>query len=197
MISFLADGVQMNPAMAVGGGVCALICLACYFWGYRRSSLRYDLIREVPTVAAKDIPGLGADMVEVKGIARVDQPLVSDLARLACVAFESRVTESWTTTRTVRDSDGKTRTETEHHSETRYQNEKRIAFGVQDASGSVVVHPEGASYGLARRDGFGRHRRAEIRQPPRSESRPPIPADRFRTAKAFSRSGSRPMCWDK
>lgn len=138
----------MNPGMIGGGAACALVCLACYVWGYRRSSLRYDIISEVPTIAAKDIPGLGAAMVEVKGMVRAERPLVSDLARVHCVAFESRVTEHWTTTHMEHDKDGRTRTVTEHHSETRYENEVRIAFRVDDESGSVVVHPEGASLDL-------------------------------------------------
>ncbi len=135
----------MNLAMAGGGVACAFLGLACYVWGYRRSALRYDIIREVPTVAAKDIPGLGAAMVELKGSVRSDRPLVSDLARVLCVAFECRVTEHWTTTRIEHDKDGKSRTVTEHHSETRYANEARIAFEIRDESGRVVVHPEGAS----------------------------------------------------
>ncbi len=138
----------MNPGLIGGGAACALACLAGYVWGYRRSSLRHDIISEVPTISAKDIPGLGAAMVEVKGVARAERPLVSDLARLHSVAFESRVTEHWTTTRIERDKDGKSRTVTQHHSETRYENERRIPFQVHDESGSVVVHPEGASLDL-------------------------------------------------
>lgn len=135
----------MNPVMIGSGSACVLACLACYVWGYRRAALRYDIISEVPTVAARDIPGLGAAMVEVKGVAQADAPLLSDLARVPCVAFNSHVTEQWTTTRTERDKEGHTRIVTEQHSETRYENEQQIAFKICDDSGSVVVHPEGAS----------------------------------------------------
>jgi len=84
-------------------------------------------------------------MVEVKGETRIDQPVISDLARLPCVAFECAVTEHWTTTRTERDSKGRTRTVTEHHSQTRYSNRVQASFQVRDASGEATVRPEGAS----------------------------------------------------
>src|SRR5690606_30010809 len=97
-----------------------------------------------PTIAARDIPGLGAASVEVSGIAEADEPLLSDLARVPCVAFTCAVTEHWTTTRVVRDSKGKTRTVTQHHSETRYSNSAEIPFRVCDESGAAVVQPAGA-----------------------------------------------------
>jgi hypothetical protein len=135
----------MIPGFLAGAAVCGLLCLGCYFLGYRRAARRYDIIVEVPTISAKDIPGLGAAMVEVKGVARVDQPLISDLARLPCVAFESNVTEHWTTTRIEHDSKGRLRTVTKHHSSTRYQNSGQTAFQIHDAGGQVTVQPEGAS----------------------------------------------------
>lgn len=136
----------MIPEYLVGAAACGLAGLLFYLLGYRRSAGRYDIIREVPTIAARDIPGLGAAMVEVKGRAVAEQPLISDLARLPCVAFNCRVTEHWTTTRTEQDSQGKTRTVTEHHSATRYSNEGMISFSIRDDSGEVPVNPQGASF---------------------------------------------------
>ncbi|HSW45418.1 MAG TPA: GIDE domain-containing protein [Phycisphaerae bacterium] len=122
---------------------------ALAWWlGLRRCARRLDIIREVPTIEARDIPGLGAAMVEVKGVVRATEPLISDLARLPCVVFVSTVTEYWTTTRIARDSKGRTRTVTEHHSATRYSNEARVIFTVHDDSGSVTVRPDGASFDL-------------------------------------------------
>jgi hypothetical protein len=139
---------QPNPVAIGIGAACWLLSLLAYFLGYRRSARRYDAIVEVPTVAAKDIPGLGADMVEVKGVAQAGTPLVSDLARVPCVIFQSSVTEHWTTTRTEHDSKGNTRTVTEHHSETRYANEGQIDFHIRDGSGDATVHPDGAEKDL-------------------------------------------------
>lgn len=139
---------SIHGGLVVAGAVCWLLALLAYFLGYRRSSRRYDAIVEVPTIAARDIPGLGASMVEVKGIVRVDTPLISDLARVPCVAFTCSVTEHWTTTRTERDAKGHTRTVTEHHSETRYANDGRIAFQVRDSSGDAAVEPDGAEMEL-------------------------------------------------
>ena len=136
---------QIDAWMAFAGAVCWLLCLIAYFRGYRNSARRYDAIVEVPTIAAKDIPGLGAAMVEVKGDVEADEPLVSDLARVPCVAFDCSVTEHWTTTRTERDSKGRIRTVTEDHSETRYSNHGLIDFRVRDESGCAIVRPAGAS----------------------------------------------------
>lgn len=150
----------MIPGYLVAAAVAGLLTILTYTLGYRRSARRYDIIVEVPTVQARDVPGLGAAMVEVKGRALVDEPLTSDLARLPCVAFDCRVTEHWTTTRTERDSKGHTRTVTEHHSETRYANSGRISFQVEDDSGRVTVQPDGASIDML--DGLAL---ADIRKP--------------------------------
>ncbi len=142
-----------EPGLLIGGLVAMLLSLLAYALGYRRSARRRDLITEVPTIAARDIPGLGAAMVEVKGIAVADEPLISDLARIPCVAFSSQVTEHWTTTRTERDSKGKTRVVTDHHSETRHANDGRIDFLVRDDGGAVLVRPDGADMDML--DGMG------------------------------------------
>jgi hypothetical protein len=90
--------LEPQPALFIGL-FCWLVSALIYFLGYRRIAHRFDIISEVPTVQARDIPGLGAAMVEVKGLIRCPRPLTSDLARVPCVAFEASVTEHWTTTR--------------------------------------------------------------------------------------------------
>lgn len=135
---------QLPPGLPWAAG-CWLVGLLLYLLGYRQSASRYEAIVEVPTVRCRDVPGLGAAMVEVKGAAVAKMPVVSDLARVPCVAFNCSVTEHWTTTRTEQDSQGKTRTVTEHHSETRYSNARQIPFNVRDESGEVLVRPEGSS----------------------------------------------------
>ena len=144
---------QTRSLLIVGGTWLAGGLL--YWLGYRPAAQRYAIIREVPTIGCRDIPGLGAAIVEVKGVAEAAAPLVSDLARMACVAFTCSVTEHWTTTRTERDSRGNTRTVTEHHSETRYSNSAELDFQVRDAGGQVTVCPKGASIDmLSTLDGF-------------------------------------------
>lgn len=148
---------QPDPRVLAVGGGCLLGSLLVYLLGYRRSARRYDTIMAVPCIDTRDIPGLGAAMVEVKGHVEVDQPLISDLARVPCVAFRCSVTEHWTTKRTERDSKGNTRTVTEHHSRTVYSNSGELDFRVRDRTGAVVVRPAGASIdlldGLADLDG--------------------------------------------
>ena len=136
------EHMVLGPVL--GGCTCLLAALLTYLLGYRRSARRHEAIAQVPTVAARDLAGLGASLVEVKGLAEADVPLLSDLARIPCVAFTSRVTEHWTSIRTEHDSKGRTRTVIEHHSETRYANEGRIEFRVRDATGAAVVRPAGA-----------------------------------------------------
>lgn len=136
------EHMALGPLLA--GCACLLVALLTYLLGYRRSARRYEAIVQVPTIAARDLPGLGASLVEVKGLAEADVPLISDLARIRCVAFTSRVTEHWTTTRIEHDSKGRPRTVIQHHSETRYANEGRIEFRVRDATGAAVVRPTGA-----------------------------------------------------
>ncbi len=135
---------QVQPPLVILGTACWLLCLLVYVLGYRRAARRCDAIRDVPTIAARDIPGLGAAMVEVKGVVEAEAPLISDLALIPCVMFESSVTEHWTTTRVERDSKGNTRTVTEHHSRTLYSNDGMIDFEVRDDSGAVTVRPAGA-----------------------------------------------------
>ncbi len=136
--------LEPGPPLFIGL-FCWLAAAIVYFVAYRGAAHRYAIISEVPTVAARDIPGLGGAMVEVKGVARCERPVLSDLARASCVAFDCSVTEHWTTTRTVRDSKGNTRTVTDHHSQTRYSNDVRIPFRAEDESGAVLVEPAGAA----------------------------------------------------
>lgn len=140
--------MQAEIPFILAGGGSLLAALFTYCVGYRRCAQRYETIRAVPSIATRDIPGLGAAMVEVNGHAQADVPLVSDLARVPCVAFTCSVTEHWTTTRTERDSNGKTRTVTEHHSSTRYSNDRRTDFELRDDTGEVLIRPEGASIDL-------------------------------------------------
>ncbi len=137
-----------NPTAFTIGVAALLLSAIAYALGYRRSARRYNAIVEVPTVATNDIPGLGADMVEVKGVTGAAEPLISDLARIPCVIFRSSVTEHWTTTRVTRDAKGQTRVVTEHHTETRYANDGRIDFQVYDGTGEATVRPNGAEEDL-------------------------------------------------
>lgn len=134
--------------LILAGAACLIGAVLAFCLGYRRCARRYDAITTVPRIGTRDIPGLGAALVEISGEVRADAPLLSDLARVPCVVFKCSVTEHWTTTHIERDSKGNTRTVTRHHSETRYSNEGQIDFRVHDATGHVVVRPKGASMDL-------------------------------------------------
>lgn len=138
--------MDSKTALWVGAG--AMVVSAPLFWWSRRSARRLLTIQETPTIACRDLPGLGAVTVEVVGAARADQPLIADLSGKQCVAFSSSIVEHWTTRHTERDSKGRKRTVTRHHSAVRYSNEKRQPFDVVDASGAARVEPDGAEIDL-------------------------------------------------
>lgn len=142
--------MDAQTALYVGGG--SVLLSGLFYLGLRSSAKRLHTILETPTIACRDLPGLGACTVEVHGCVRSHGPLLSDLARVPCVAFECSITEHWTTRETVRDSKGNTRTVTRHHTATRYSNSARINFDVVDDSGAATVEPEGASIDLIGQD---------------------------------------------
>lgn len=134
--------MEPEHAFYVGGGL--VLVSPLFFWLCRRSIRRLNAMLETPTIACRDLPGLGASTVEVVGIARAATPLLADLTRTPCVAFSCSITEHWTTIETFTDSKGKTRTVVRHHSAVRYSNEGRIAFDVHDDTGAAHVEPDGA-----------------------------------------------------
>lgn len=138
----------MQPDNAFYVGLGLALASAVAYWLCRRSGKRLDTILETPTIACKDLPGLGASTVEVVGAAQAQPPLLADLTRTPCVAFSATITEHWTTTETVSDGKGGTRTVTRSHSAVRYSNEQRIPFDVIDATGAARVEPDGAEIEL-------------------------------------------------
>src|SRR5260221_2769746 len=123
------------------GAVLALICLVAAL----RSGQRRRLIDNLPT---SKTTGVFIGLVELKGTAETQEPLVSFLARTQCVYFRWTVEEHWsrTVTETETDSDGKTRTVTRHESGwTTVANGGEISpFYLQDDCGFVLIRPEGA-----------------------------------------------------
>ena len=143
----------MDPQAALWTGIAFVPIAGLLFWGSRRSARRLHTMLETPTLACRDLPGLGASTVEVCGRAASDAPMKADLSGNDCVAFRSTIIEHWTTVETVRDSKGHSRRVTRHHSAVRYHNDRREAFDVVDESGTARVEPEGAEMELMTCDG--------------------------------------------
>lgn len=110
-----------------------------------RSGRKQRLIQNIPT---SKTAGVFIGLVEVKGTAECEVPLVSELAREKCVQFEFSVSEHWsrTVTETYTDSDGKsqTRTRTESGWTTLESGGKETAFYLQDETGLLRILPENA-----------------------------------------------------
>ncbi len=133
---------MQGPAwLAAAGGVLALLLA----WNSLRLLRRRRLIADIPTSKAE---GVFIGLVELKGRAECGRPLTSYLAATSCVHYAWSVEEHWsrTVTETVRDADGKTRTQTRTESgwKTVAEGGERISFYVVDETGAVRVVPDGA-----------------------------------------------------
>ena len=125
---------------AAASGISGL-CL----WGSLRQSRRRRLIEALPTSKAL---GVFVGLVEVKGLAESDRPLVSTLSEAACVWHEHTVAEEWrrTVTETYTDAEGKTRTRTRVESgwTTVASGGAEQSFRLRDETGAVRIVPDGA-----------------------------------------------------
>ena len=123
------------------GGLLALGCMLAAFRNYRRKRLS----EELPTTRAL---GVFMGLVEMKGAAECEKPLVSRLSDAVCVHYEWSVEEEWERTETVSrtDSQGRNVQETETRSgwTSVGQGTASVPFYVKDATGAVLVQPKGA-----------------------------------------------------
>ncbi|MGH8674720.1 MAG: GIDE domain-containing protein, partial [Burkholderiales bacterium] len=130
------------PFIPWTGGLLSLGCLLAAFRNYRRKRLTEAL----PTSRAL---GVFIGLVEMKGVAECERPLRSRLAEATCVHYEWTIEEQWrrTETQTVTDSDGKSRSKTNTSSgwtNVGSGGESVASFYVKDATGAILVHPQGA-----------------------------------------------------
>ena len=136
------DAQSIGPFLPWIGGALALLCL----WLALRENRRRRWVDDTPT---SKTTGIFIGLVEVKGTAETDRPLVSQLAERPCVHYAWSVEEHWsrTVTETYRDSDGKTKTRTRH--ESGWTNvgggSETVPFYLQDDLGEVLVRPARAS----------------------------------------------------
>ena len=132
---------RLVPFIPWLGGLLSVVCLLLAFKNLRRERL----IDALPTSRAL---GVFIGLVEMKGAAESEAPLCSRLAEADCVHYEWQVEEQWRREKyeTVTDSDGKSRRElkTESGWTTVAQGGETQAFYVKDATGAILVHPQGA-----------------------------------------------------
>jgi hypothetical protein len=110
-----------------------------------RACHRKRLIDNLPTSKTH---GVFIGLVELKGTAQCEQPLVSYLAGASCVYYSYSIEESWSRMVTTTEDDGKggTRTVTRRESgwTTVASETESTPFYVQDDTGSLLIRPEGA-----------------------------------------------------
>ncbi len=126
----------------LAGAILALLCL--YF--SLRAARRQRLVDNLPT---SKTTGVFIGLVELKGTAEVERPLVSYLAEAPCVYYHWLIQEHWsrTVTETYTDSKGRTKTRTRRESgwTTVDSGRDQIDFYLRDDEGVIRVKPEGAS----------------------------------------------------
>ncbi len=109
--------------------------------GYRKVQHKFSLVRLVPTSTIAELGDrLPGELVELKGIVRCATPLTSEIAGLPCVYVRSVTTREYEETRRT-SKGGTTR---QRGSEVVSQNEQRVPFELEDATGRVTVNPFGA-----------------------------------------------------
>lgn len=120
------------------------LALLFVFFGVRASRTRRYL-DDTPTSPAS---GVFIGDVELKGTAESDGPITSYLAEIACVHHAWRIEEGWQrlVTETYTDSNGRSRTRTrwESGSTEVASGGSQIPFYLKDASGVILIRPEGA-----------------------------------------------------
>jgi hypothetical protein len=115
-------------------------------------------IKSTQTVTARDLNDLWKSVsdelgtrggfrqaAEVKGVVRSDQPLTSELGKHPCVHYEMRVEERYEETYTEKDAQGTVQRKTRTGNVTVASNTQNIPFFVEDATGRVLVRPDGAN----------------------------------------------------
>ena len=123
------------------GGLLALLFLFLAL----RAGRRQRLVSDLPT---SKTTGVFIGLVELKGTAEAEQPLISFLAEQSCVYYQWQVDEQWSrvVTETYTDSEGRTQTRTriESGSTTVAQGGDQIPFYLQDDCGIIRIQPEKA-----------------------------------------------------
>ena len=107
-----------------------------------------DGTADVENLAAlgKIMKGVFVGLVEVKGTARCDAPLVSRLAEVPCVHYGFVVEEHWRRTVTYTDSEGRTKRRTESGWTTVDQGGASTDFILQDATGGIRLEVARATW---------------------------------------------------
>src|ERR671929_2308564 len=106
-----------------------------------RTKQKSALMSQTETSSASEVSGLApGTLVEVKGTLRCEEPLTSEMAEKTCAYYSSTVTREYL----ERDYDDDNDVGSDRRSEIIAQNVQFAPFMVEDDTGFVGVHAEGA-----------------------------------------------------
>jgi hypothetical protein len=132
---------DLHPAGPILGGALSLLAL----WFSLRQRRRQRLLRDLPT---SKVRGVFIGLVELKGNAESEAPLLSHLAGAPCVHHAWKIEEHWRRTRTETYTDSKGKTQTRTVTDTGWETIARGGetqdFYLRDDTGALLVRPEGA-----------------------------------------------------
>jgi hypothetical protein len=134
----------MAPLHPAGPIIGSLLALAALLFSLRQRR-RQRLLADLPT---SKVQGVFIGLVELKGSAESEAPLVSHLAGRRCVDYAWKIEEHWRrrTTTTSTDSKGRRRTTTRTTTgwDTVARGGNQQSFYLKDETGALLVHPRGA-----------------------------------------------------
>ena len=104
-------------------------------------------LADLASSVAKEI-GAGSfnQIAEVKGTVECASPLESELSKTACVYYSMSVTREYEETYWENDQNNNRVQKTRRGSESVASNTRSVSFLVRDASGTIAVDPDGASF---------------------------------------------------
>ncbi|MEL6604520.1 MAG: E3 ubiquitin ligase family protein [Cyanobacteria bacterium J06614_10] len=142
--------------MAFIGGLLFIVSIFLFF--FRRSQLARlacirmarpcttEQIRQTAEGVAEEIGGGSwQDYVKVQGEIQCDQPLRSQLKKVDCVYYTSKVIRKYEETSYKKDNGGNRVKETEQKSETISNDTQSTPFWLVDATGKIKVQPDDAN----------------------------------------------------
>jgi hypothetical protein len=122
-------------------GVIVLVIGASLLYFGRRTQSKTNLMQAVGTSNAADMGKLlPGEMAEIKGTIRCANPLTAEYAEKPCVWYSAQVTREYE----HREKDSNGNWQTNRRSESVSSNTQRTSFFVQDSTGQIEVHLDGA-----------------------------------------------------
>ncbi len=133
-------------------GVVLIVIAAGLFLGAQNQEKRRGVLATTETETVATLQSMAQDMgvgrlrhlSAVRGIIRCESPLQSELAETPCVYYSFQVERETEETYYTTDSKGQKEKRTRRTFTTVNQNQRRVPFWIEDASGQIKVLPDSA-----------------------------------------------------